>query len=117
MTTTPAKRRPKYGNTKTVVDGITFDSKKEAKRYGELKLLVAAGEITNLTLQPKFILEANDTPLVYPSGRKAIYKGDFQYWDVRLNAWVIEDTKGYQTPEFKLKWAVMNAMGREVKLT
>ena len=48
------KRRAKYGNTKVKVDGITFDSKAEARRYGELKLLERAGEITSMELQPTF---------------------------------------------------------------
>ncbi|MDD3747626.1 MAG: DUF1064 domain-containing protein, partial [Anaerostipes sp.] len=45
-------RYSKYGARKTVIDGITFDSKREAKRYQELKLLEQAGEISYLELQP-----------------------------------------------------------------
>ncbi len=45
---------PKYRNEKAVIDGYTFDSKKEANRYFELKMLQRAGEITALELQPKF---------------------------------------------------------------
>ena len=48
--------RNKYGNKKTVVDGITFDSRKEAKRYQELKLLEKAGEIKDLRRQVKYEL-------------------------------------------------------------
>ncbi|MBN1114444.1 MAG: DUF1064 domain-containing protein, partial [Oligoflexia bacterium] len=47
-------RKNKYKNVKTTVDGITFDSKKEADRYSELKLLERAGKIKDLILQPKF---------------------------------------------------------------
>ena len=46
----------KYRSKRTVVDGITFDSKKEANRYCELKLLEKSGEIKNLELQKKYIL-------------------------------------------------------------
>ena len=47
----------KYGNRKVVIDGIEFMSQKEGNRYCELKLLQRAGEISNLRLQPKFILQ------------------------------------------------------------
>ena len=46
--------RSKYGARKTIVDGITFDSKKEANRYRELKLLEDAGEIEKLKMQVAF---------------------------------------------------------------
>ena len=49
------KRSMKYRSKRTVVDGITFDSKKEANRYCELKLLEKSGEIKNLELQKKYI--------------------------------------------------------------
>lgn len=49
--------RSKYGAIKTVVDGITFDSKKEGARYSELKLLKRAGAVKEFTCQPKFILQ------------------------------------------------------------
>ena len=50
------KGASKYKAQKTEVDGILFDSKKEAKRYAELKFLEKAGEISNLVLQPLFVL-------------------------------------------------------------
>ncbi len=50
------RSRAKYGNRKVVVDGITFDSKKEAQRYTELKLLEKTGKITGLQLQREFEL-------------------------------------------------------------
>lgn len=46
----------KYGNRKTVIDGIHFPSKLEAARYQQLKLLELAGQITGLELQPRFEL-------------------------------------------------------------
>ena len=96
------KRRAKYGNTKVTVDGITFDSKAEARRYGELKLLARAGEIGDLELQPKFNL--------YGMGHTRVcsYRADFQYKEIDshggpvLNL-VVEDVKGVRTAIFALK--------------
>jgi len=94
----------KYRNVKTEVDGITFDSKLEAKRYSELKLLERAKEIWGLKLQPAFPLEVK-RPYVEAQviGK---YKADFAYHDPsldRLNDLVIEDTKGMKTPLYKWK--------------
>ena len=50
------KKRDKYGNSKIVVDGIKFDSKREYKRYSQLKLLEIAGQISELQLQVPFVL-------------------------------------------------------------
>lgn len=44
----------KYNAKKTIIDGIEFDSRTEAKRYGELKILERGGIISGLTLQPRF---------------------------------------------------------------
>ena len=51
------RRQDKYGNRKVTIDGITFDSKREMKRYCELKLLEKAGEISGLELQPEFDIQ------------------------------------------------------------
>lgn len=90
----------KYGAKKTVVDGITFASKKEAKRYEELKLLLQSGEIQNLILQPRFILQEKCT--VRTEKLRAIeYVGDFQYTCEGVT--IVEDVKGVLTEVFKLK--------------
>lgn len=90
----------KYGNRKTVIDGIKFDSKLEADRYCELKLLLRAGKITDLKLQPSFEL----IPSFRKNGvtyRGIYYKADFSY---KLNGkTIIEDTKGYRTDVFIIK--------------
>lgn len=90
----------KYYNKKVVIDGIRFDSQKESVRYKELKLLERAGEISNLELQPKFLLQKG----FKKNGKtyKAIYYiADFTYF---LNGKiVVEDVKGVETNEFKLK--------------
>ena len=84
------KGRSKYGAIKTVINGITFSSRREAARYCALLLELKAGKITDLTLQPVF---------KYPCGVK--YIADFQYME---NGKIItEDVKGMITPVFALK--------------
>lgn len=85
----------KYKAVKTTVDGITFDSKKEAQRYHELRLMEKAGQIHGLVVHPKLPLE-----VAAPDERRRIvigfYEGDFQYFDSH-GADVIEDVKGMAT--------------------
>ena len=108
----------KYNATKVTIDGHTFDSKKEANRYLELKLLERAGTITDLQLQVKFeLIPAQYTPdevKVLKSGKEKIIKGkclerecsyiaDFVYTDLRTGKTVVEDSKGMRTPEYVIK--------------
>lgn len=92
----------KYGARKVITDGITFDSQKEANRYCELKLMLQAGEIAKLELQPEFILQEGYRGLDGKWVRAIKYRADFRvtYPDGRV---VVIDTKGYQTKEYKLK--------------
>jgi hypothetical protein len=104
------RRRNNFGAQKTVVDGITFDSKKEARRYGVLKLLERAGEITDLELQPKFTLGSQDDPVKirskgFPNGRRCSYKADFRYLDNATGLVVVEDSKGHDTDTARLRRA------------
>ena len=89
-------RRNKYGKIKFTVDGITFASKAEARRYGELKLLVRAGEIQNLELQPKFALVGIGATKICQ------YRADFAYQHTN-GPLVVEDVKGMKTPVYRLK--------------
>lgn len=92
----------KYKNRKTKVDGIEFDSLKEARRYQELKLLVRGGAIKDLELQPVFEL----IPTQRHEGktvRKANYIADFKYTDIQRGIVVVEDVKGFKTDVYKLK--------------
>lgn len=96
----------KYRAVPTIVDGIRFDSKKEALRYGELKLLEKAGEIRDLRLQPAFEIVINGIKV-------CTYKADFSYKfkghiDGRHPA-VIEDVKGFKTPVYRLKKKLVEA--------
>ena len=103
-------RYSKYKSKKTEVDGITFDSKKEAARYSELKLLEKVGAISNLELQREFIL----VPTQKENGKKGKvieravkYKADFCYKDNETGEFVVEDTKGVRTPEYIIKRKLM----------
>lgn len=94
----------KYSNKKITVDGMTFDSKKEYNRYCELKLLEKAGEIKDLDRQHRFQIIPTQRDL---DGniieRPVTYIADFTYTDVKTGKLVVEDTKGYKTPEYILK--------------
>lgn len=95
----PAKRS-KYGNTETEIDGIKFDSKREANRYRELLLLLKAGEIGLLRLQVEYELN--------PGGSHSLkYIADFVYIIVATGQEVVEDVKGYRTREYKKKKRLM----------
>ena len=92
-------RKVKYGNRKTELDGITFDSRKEARRYAELKLLEMAGEISDLELQKPFILQ----PGFVHEGKKIQpikYIADFCYND--HGETVVEDVKSPATRKDKV---------------
>lgn len=96
----PTKRSHKYNAKKTTLDKIKFDSKAEADRYAELKIMEKAGEIFGLRLQPEYLLQE----AFEHRGEKhqAIkYKADFQYIQKGQN--IVEDVKGHKTPEYKIK--------------
>jgi hypothetical protein len=103
-------KRSKYGNVKVTINGITFDSGKEADRYLVLKAKEAAGEISHLELQPVIRLYSGTTPVRGVSGRHLFYKADFRYFDTKKDALVIEDSKGFKTDVYKLKKALVQAM-------
>lgn len=90
-TKTTKKRRSKYNNKKTVVDGITFDSAKEAERYSELKVLEKAGVITELRLQVPYELRPAFRNRDGKYRRAKRYIADFVY--ERDGEEVIEDVK------------------------
>ncbi len=91
----------KYRNEPQVVDGHRFPSKREARRYEALRLLERAGEISDLQLQVTFPLHVN--------GRKVCsYIADFVYQEDGQQ--VVEDCKGFRTPEYRLKAKLMLAV-------
>lgn len=94
----------KYHARKVSVDGITFDSKKEARRWSELKLMESAGIITDLQRQVTFVL----LPSQKGEGRTerpAKYVADFVYQENGKT--VVEDTKGMKTRDYILKRKIM----------
>lgn len=94
-------RRSKYNAVPTVVDGIRFASKAEAKRYGELMLMRKAGLIFGFELQPKFPIEINGSKI-------CTYIADFAYY-LENSAKIVEDVKGMKTPVYKLKKKMVEA--------
>ena len=107
----------KYRNTKTTVAGVTFDSKREAARHAELLLLQRVGHITDLRLQVPFELVKGVKFAGAARARPAIrFVADFVYTERGRE--VIEDSKGFETPEFKIKRHLMLALlGLEVRVT
>ena len=106
----------KYYSKKVTRNGETFDSIKEARRYSELLLLEKAGKISNLQRQVEFELipVQREPDKVGVRGGKikgktiehaAKYVADFVY--VEDGETVVEDVKGYRTPEYKLKRKLM----------
>lgn len=93
----------KFGNIPQRVDGIFFHSKKEARRYRELKAIQQAGVISDLETQPKFRLDINGKHICN-------YFADFRYYDHERNMEVVEDVKGVRTQVYKLKKRLMLAI-------
>lgn len=114
-------RRSKYGNRKAVVDGITFDSRKEANRFQELRMLERAGKIKALERQVKYVLiptQREPSSEIYTKGvhkgelkpgkvleKECSYIADFAYF--QGENLVVEDTKGFRTEGYKIKRKLM----------
>lgn len=103
----------KYRNRKIIVDDYIFDSIQESKRYKELKLLLRAGEISNLELQPHFLLQDRfkKNGKTY---RKIEYIADFKY--IENGKTIVEDVKGIQTEVFKIKHKLFENKYPELEL-
>ncbi len=109
----------KYKNEKETVDNIKFDSGREAGRYRELKLLQTAGVIHSLECHPRFPIEIGGVKVMCvgktgDTRQQMVYVGDFSYYDVERRLRVIEDVKGVRTDAFRIKKALMYAMGYEL---
>ena len=101
-----APQRQKYNNRRVQCGDLRFDSRAEFRRWEHLLLLVRAGEISGLQRQVPFELVPTQER---PSGgkeRAVVYKADFVYVDAAGKT-VVEDVKGYVTPEFRLKRKLM----------
>ena len=100
-----APKRNKYNAKKTTVDGIVFDSAKEARRYSELRVLERAHQIMDLRLQEKFTLTVNGIKI-------ASYIADFVYLDYHGKT-IVEDVKSEPTAkksDFRMKMKLMRAI-------
>lgn len=96
----------KYHAKKVKIDGYTFDSKMEGRRYLELKLLEKAGDIDMLDIHFKYTIEVNGFHVCN-------YTADFRYWDNTTEKnpiYRVEDVKGVRTPVYKLKKKLMKAI-------
>lgn len=85
----------KYHAKRTTIDGITFASKAEARRYVELKALQSVSGIYDLELQTPFILHVKGIKL-------GTYRADFVYFD-STGKRIVEDVKGFKTPLYNWK--------------
>jgi hypothetical protein len=97
-------KKAKYRNVKIAVENIVFDSKKEANRFLELKILERAGKISGLKLQPKI-------PIVVNGTRIGEYRADFSYVEDSLVK--VEDVKSEATrklPVYRLKKKLVKAI-------
>ena len=122
-----ARNRPgRYGDKilKYKHDGHTFDSKRELARYGELQLLQKGNAIRFLEVHPKFKIIIAGVPIKYITkrgDRQMTYTADFKYEERQADGsykTVIEDVKmqsGYRTEVYKIKRALMKAMGNEIR--
>ena len=95
----------KYRNRKTLVDGIQFDSQKEADRYQELLWMQQARLIQDLECQPRYDLIVNGHKLGF-------YRGDFRYKDVATDSVILEDVKSpaTRTAVYRLKKKLVKAL-------
>jgi hypothetical protein len=101
----PEKKPSKYRNVKTEIDGITFDSKREANRYLQLALAQKNGRIRDLRMQYVY-------PIVINGVRVCDYRADFRYEEFASGSWVVvvEDAKGLKVDAYILKKKLMLAV-------
>ena len=98
----------KYGAQKTTFQGMTFDSKKEAERFAELRYMQMGKLIGGLQCQYKFMLippQKDENGKVIE--RAVYYVADFVYTDLKTGELVVEDTKGVKTKDYIIKRKLM----------
>lgn len=113
---TNRSRKNKYGNEKVELDGHKFDSKKEARRYAELKLLEKAGEIKDLELQKPYVIQPSFFDRQGERQTAIKYVADFVYVDKDGNT-IIEDVKSPATRKdrvYRMKKKMMAYIGLEI---
>ena len=110
------RRQNKYGNQKVELDGHVFDSKKECRRYAELKLMEKAGEIKDLELQKPYVIQPSFFDKQGKRQTAVKYVADFVYQDKDGNT-IIEDVKSPATRKdrvYRLKKKMMAYNGHEI---
>lgn len=108
-----ARSNSKYHAKKVKIDGITFDSMKEARRWYELRLMEKSGAVEDLRRQVKYVLIPSQYEHSDQTGRKkgkllereCSYIADFVY--TQNGKQIVEDTKGFRTAEYKIKRKLM----------
>ena len=100
-----AQNGSKYGNKKVEINGIQFDSKREARRYLDLRAMEIAGQIQNLQLQVKYTLIPRQRIDGKVVEREVNYVADFVY--EQNGKTVVEDSKGHRTKDYILKRKMM----------
>lgn len=104
-------RGNKFGAKKTECQhGHLHDSAREATRCSELHLLQRAGEIEDLRVWPQFWFIINGQQVKHANGRRVGFKPDFAYVDRKTGADVVEDSKGFRTPDYVLRSAIFRAL-------
>ncbi len=100
--------RSKFNARKTVLDGITFDSAREARRWSELLLLQRGGNITGLERQVVYVLapavKLHAEARIKPALR---YIADFRYYVPETGETIVEDAKGHETEGARIKRHLM----------
>ncbi len=105
-----APRQNKFGAVRTVLDGITFASRREAAYYAELKLRERIGEVSAVEMQPRYALTIKGQLI-------GTYKPDFRFWDNLQGRERVVDVKGVITREFQRTKRLMRAIhGIEVEV-
>lgn len=103
--------KAKYGNRKTVIEGIEFHSNREAERWLVLRAMERDGLIRDLRRQI-------DIPLVVNGVKVCKFVCDFEYFDVAAGCIVHDDAKGFRTPEYRIKAKLYAALfGRAIRET
>ena len=90
--------------------GHAHDSIREATRCNQLHLLVRAGLISDLVIQPQFWFSINGVQVKHPNGRRVGFKPDFGYTEVADGREVIEDAKGVRTEAYVLRSSIFCAL-------
>lgn len=102
-------RASKYGNVPTEVDGHRFASKKEARDYVALDIMRRAGQIIDLELQPRFVLQDAYTADDGTKVRSVVYVADFMWKDARTGRTHVLDSKGFKNAVYRVKEKLFRA--------